>query len=108
MGTDRDTPILGYLTDYVANPLARRGVRTVGELVDLPWGTILWRTPGFGLSRAAVLLQFMEEEGLVVRPTQSGLEQASIETVDGRYRESWDYHYQSSSNRIRFSVKEAS
>jgi len=108
MAANRDTKIIGYLPELVANPLARRGIRTVGELVDLPWETILHRTPGFGSLRAGLLLQFMEDEGLVVRPTQSGLDQAVIETVDGRWRESWDYRWRSSGSPHRFSVKEAS
>jgi predicted TIM-barrel fold metal-dependent hydrolase len=66
MAANRDTKIIGYLPELVANPLARRGIRTVGELVDLPWETILHRTPGFGSLRAGLLLQFMEDEGLIL------------------------------------------
>ena len=108
MAANRDTEILGYVTNLVAYPLARRGIRTVGELVDLPWETILYRTPNLGPLRAGLLLQFMEDEGLVVRPTQSGLDQAMVETVDARWRESLDYYWCRRGSPQRFAVEEAS
>jgi len=104
MATNRDTEIIGYVPNLVAYPLARRGIRTVGELVDLPWETILYRTPGFGPLRAGLLLQFMEDEGLVVRPTQSQLDQTTTETVDTRWRGSLDYDWCSKGSPQRFAV----
>jgi hypothetical protein len=50
----------------------------------------------------------MEDEGLVVRPTQSELDQSTVETVDARWRESCDYHWIYRGSPQRFSVKEAS
>jgi len=108
MAVSRDTEILGCVPDLAAYPLARRGIRTVGELVDLPWETILYRTPNLGPLRAGVLLQFMEDEGLVVRPTQAGLDQTMVETVDARWRGSLDYRWCRKGSPHRFSVEGAS
>ena len=108
MAVSRDTEILGCVPDLAAYPLARCGIRTVGELVDLPWETILYRTPNLGPSRAGLLLQFMEDEGLVVRPTQSELDQAIVETVDARWQESLDYHWCRKGSPHRFAVEGAS
>ncbi len=108
MAANRETRICGYVPNLVAYPLERRGIRTVGELVDLSWETILYRTPNLGPRRASLLLQFMEDEGLVVRPTQSELDQTTVETVDARWRESCDYHWIYRGSPQRFSVREAS
>lgn len=106
MAANRDTRLRDYIPKLVAYPLERRGIRTVGELVDLPWETILYRTPNFGPQRAGLLLQFMEDEGLVVRPTQSELDQTMVETVDARWRQSCDYDWIYKGSPHRFAVKD--
>ena len=95
----RDTP-LGTcgMPKTVADSLGRRGLRTVGDLLDASWTMLLYQTPYFGSKRASMLLSWMEDEGLVVRPQQSldpAVCERSAADCDARYRQTLDYAWRS-------------
>ncbi len=95
----RDTP-LGTcgMPKTVADSLMRRGLRTVGDLLDASWTMLLYQTPYLGSKRASMLLSWMEDEGLVVRPQQSldsTVRERSAADCDARYRQTLDYGWRS-------------
>ena len=95
----RDTP-LGTcgMPRTIADSLMRRGLKTVGDLLDASWTMLLYQTPYLGPKRASMLLSWMEDEGLVVRPQRSldpAVREQSAADCDARYRQTLDYGWRS-------------
>ncbi len=90
-----DTPLGDCgMPEMVANCLMRRGLRTVGDLLDASWTMLLYQTPTLGSKRASMLLTWMEDEGLVVRPQQSldpDVRERSAADCDARWRGTLNY-----------------
>ena len=95
----RDTPLGACgMPRTVADCLMRRGLRTVGDLLDASWTMLLFQTPSLGSKRASMLLSWMEDEGLVVRPQQSldsTVRERNAADCDARYRQTLDYGWRS-------------
>ena len=96
----RDTP-LGTcgMPRTIADSLMRRGLKTVGDLLDASWTMLLYQTPYLGPKRASMLLSWMEDEGLVVRPQRSldpAVREQSAADCDARYRQAGDYAWRGS------------
>ena len=91
----RDTPLGDCgMPEMVANCLMRRGLRTVGDLLDASWTMVLYQTPTLGPKRASMLLSWMEDEGLVVRPQRSldsTVRERSAADCDARWRGTLNY-----------------
>ena len=83
----------------IADSLRRRGLRTVGDLLDASWTMLLYQTPYLGPKRASMLLSWMEYEGLVMRPQRSldpAVRERSAADCDARYRQAGDYAWRGS------------
>jgi len=93
----RDTPLGACgMPKTVADCLMRRGLRTVGDLLDASWTMLLFQTPSLGPKGASMLLSWMEDEGLVVRPQQSldsTVRERNAADCDARYRQTLDYSW---------------
>ena len=91
----RDTPLGDCgMPRTIADSLRRRGLRTVGDLLDASWTMLLYQTPYLGPKRASMLLSWMEYEGLVMRPQRSldpAVCEQSAADWDARYRQTLDY-----------------
>ena len=97
MAIATDTPLGDCgMPEIVANCLMRRGLRTVGDLLDASWTMVLYQTPTLGSKRASMLLTWMEDEGLVMRPQRSldpAVRERSAADCDARWRQTLDYSW---------------